>query len=178
MTDHHVQLVLLGALLITAVLAIVIILKGHQPHGPPDLPPPCPPRPGSRTWPRTKLSPELSKDLSPLPLRERTTVVTGPCEPRQIIMVGEPVEEVELHINAPALHIVVMVGNQAVVIDKLYGPAMFRPVRITPSTATGEWYWLVEQEVSDHPRGLEDHWQEVARFDAIHDDDKSEVPDD
>lgn len=119
----------------------------------------------------------IKPDPPPAP-PERTTIVTGHCEPRQVIMVGEPVKELELHLNAPALQTTLMVGTQPVVIEKLYGPAVFRDVRVTPQIQGDRWEWVIEQEVSDHPRGLESHWQEVARFDCIHDDDKSECPED
>lgn len=109
---------------------------------------------------------------------ERTTIVTGPCEPRQIIMVCEPVRTVELHLCSPALDTTVMTGNQPVVIQKLYGPAVFRDVRVRPVIEGDQWEWVVEQDVSDHPKGLESHWQELARFPCIHDDDQSEVPED
>ena len=111
------------------------------------------------------------------PRRTRTTFVTGPCERRQVIYVGEPVEEVELH-PSMGIHVCVMTGGETpVVIQKLYGPAVFADVRVTAVVGPEEGEWVVEQDVSDDARGLESHWLEVARFDCIHDDDKSEVPD-
>ena len=96
---------------------------------------------------------------------------------RMVLYTGPETLELEVHVVSPGIHAVINLGQQPVVIEKLYGPASFRPVRVTPVVGS-TWEWVVEQLVSDHPRGLEDHWQEVARFDCIHDDDKSECPED
>jgi hypothetical protein len=94
---------------------------------------------------------------------------------RMVLYTGPQTLELEVHLVSPGIHAVINTGQEPVVIEKLYGPASFRPVRVTPVVGSS-WQWVVEQLVSDHPHGLEDHWQEVARFDCIHDQDKSEIP--
>lgn len=91
-------------------------------------------------------------------------------------------------------------SNKPIVIDKLFGPTLFRPLRITalvggPLELSGgetiiegghidpvilsdeEPKWVIEQQVSRHPYGQEQIWLEVARVDAINAHDRSEVPD-
>ena len=57
--------------------------------------------------------------------------------------------------------------NHWITLDKLYGPAVFREIRVRADYKA--WQWIVEQWVSDDEHGLTGHWQERIRFDAEQD---------
>lgn len=65
--------------------------------------------------------------------------------------------------RAPKQEVKVEMGShQAVVIDKLFGPAVARDLRV--------WYddgeWVVERDSSGEDNHYQPRWVEVARFDA------------
>uniref|UniRef100_A0A6M3LXS5 Uncharacterized protein n=2 Tax=viral metagenome TaxID=1070528 RepID=A0A6M3LXS5_9ZZZZ len=67
--------------------------------------------------------------------------------------------------------VVNVMSNEPVIINKLYGPAVFADVRVTAIIGS-DWVWLFEQHVEDDACGLSGHWQEVGRIPCIHEDDK------
>lgn len=67
-------------------------------------------------------------------------------------------KNVELHV----------MGDVTVTVDKMFGPLIFMPLRVTASTSTCE--WIVERQ-----GGPDDEWTEVARVPGQLD---SDFPDD